>query len=94
MTGRISVVVPTHGRPEALDRLLASVAQSESSGEVVEVVVVEVEVVDSAGAEATPAFSSSGGSGPHAVSNTRSRIPPIRRIILVSAADGRDLSVL
>ncbi len=63
----------------------------------VEVVVVDVEVVevvDSGGAEVAVPVSSTAVSGPQAASNTRSRIPPIRRIPAVSATAGRDLSVL
>lgn len=41
MSDRMSVVIPTHNRPAALARLLASIVESECAGDVPEVVVVD-----------------------------------------------------
>ena len=55
----------------------------------VDVVVVEVDVV---GSGAGP-VSSTVVPPPHAVNSTRSKIPPIRRMVLASTGAGPDLSV-
>ena len=41
MTAPLSVVIPTHNRPAALERLLASIVRSEPGGSVPEVVIVD-----------------------------------------------------
>jgi glutamate racemase len=55
--------------------------------------VVDVEVVDSDGADASGLVCSTVVAPPHAVRSTRSRIPPIRLIDLVSTAARGDLSI-